>query len=242
MKIDIVTIFPQMFAGPLSTGPVQRAREKGIAEVRVVDLRQFALDKHRTTDDYPFGGGPGMVMKVEPIYRAAASLRQEGTRVVLLSPQGERLDQEMLKELAGLKHVLFICGRYKGVDERVRELVVDMEISLGDYVLSGGELPAMVLTEGIVRLLPGSMDGRESAEEDSFEDGLLDPPRYTRPRDFQDSTVPDVLMSGDHQAVYRWRREMAIRKTAERRPDLLAKAKLTPEELQIAATLRSEED
>jgi tRNA (guanine37-N1)-methyltransferase len=242
MRIDIVTIFPQMFEGPFSTGPLHRVKEKGLAEIRAVDLRQFALDKHRTTDDYPFGGGPGMVMKVEPIYRAVMSLKEEGTRVILLSPQGESLNQRMLNELVRFEHLVLICGRYKGVDERVRELVADMEISLGDYVVSGGELPALVLTEGLVRLLPGAMDDRESAEEDSFQDGLLDSPRYTRPRSFQDLSVPEVLVSGDHKAVARWRREMAIKKTFRKRPDLLKKAALTKEELRIAKDPENQED
>jgi tRNA (guanine37-N1)-methyltransferase len=242
MKIDIITIFPEVFNGPFSSGLVQRAKEKGIVGIDVVDLRQFALDKHRTTDDYPFGGGPGMVMKVEPIYEAVTSLKGEGTRVILLSPQGKRLDQSMVKELGGLEHMVLICGRYKGVDERVRELVVDMEISLGDYVLTGGEIPAMALTESIVRLLPGAMDGKESAEEDSFQDGLLDSPRYTRPRSFKDMDVPEVLVSGNHQAVSRWRREMSIRNTLRKRPDLLEKALLTGEEMKIVEDLTNEEE
>ena len=242
MRIDIITIFPEVFEGPFNAGLLQRAREKCILRLHVVDLRQFALDKHRTTDDYPFGGGPGMVMKVDPIYQAVATLRDEGTKVILLSPQGERLDQRMLYELAKLEHLVLICGRYKGVDERVRELVADMEISVGDYVLSGGEIPAMLLTEGIVRLLPGAMDGKVSADEDSFQNGLLDSPRYTRPRSFRESSVPEVLVSGDHQAVARWRREMAIRKTVKKRPDLLARAALTPDEIRIAEGLKDEED
>ena len=242
MKIDIITIFPEMFDGPFSAGLLQRAKEKGVVDIEVVDLRQFALDKHRTTDDYPFGGGPGMVMKVEPIYEAARSLKREGSRVILPSPQGERLDQKMVTGLAKLDHMVLICGRYKGVDERVRELVVDMEISMGDYVLSGGEVPAMALTESIVRLLPGAMDGKESAEEDSFQDGLLDPPRYTRPRSFQDLSVPEVLISGNHLAVARWRREMSIRKTMKKRPDLILKAPLTSEELKAVKTMKDEED
>jgi tRNA (guanine37-N1)-methyltransferase len=242
MKIDIITIFPEVFSGPFSAGLVQRAEEKGIVDIDVVDLRQFALDKHRTTDDYPFGGGPGMVMKVEPIYKAVTDLRRDGTKVVLLSPQGKRLDQSMVKELAELEHMVLICGRYKGVDERVRDLVVDIEISLGDYVLTGGEIPAMALTESIVRLLPGAMDGKESAEEDSFQDGLLDSPRYTRPRCFKDMDVPEVLVSGNHQAVNRWRREMSIRNTVRKRPDLIEKVPLTGEELKILEDLKNEEE
>lgn len=183
-----------------------------------------------------------MVMKVEPIFEAVASLKREETRVILLSPQGKRLDQNTVKELAELQHMVLVCGRYKGVDERVRELVVDMEISLGDYVLTGGEIPAMALTESVVRLLPGAMDGKESADEDSFQDGLLDSPRYTRPRSFKEMDVPEVLVSGNHQAVSRWRREMSIRNTVRKRPDLLEKALLTGEELKIVKSMKNEEE
>jgi tRNA (guanine37-N1)-methyltransferase len=238
MKIDIVTIFPSLFEGPLGVGLLKRALDKGLVDIQITDLRLFSKDKHRTTDDYPFGGGPGMVMKIEPIFLAIESLRKEDSTVILLSPQGRRLDQEVLKRLSGLKHLILLCGRYKGVDERVRELTVDDEISIGDYVLTGGEMPALVLTEGIVRLLPGAMDSMESALEDSFEDGLLDSPRYTRPREFRNRAVPDILISGDHAAVSQWRRTMALKNTAKKRPDLLERAHLTEKEKDIIEALR----
>jgi len=240
MRIDIVTIFPSMFDGPFDASLIKRARDKGVVEIEIVELREFADDRHRTTDDYPFGGGAGMIMKVEPIFKAVEHLRGQDSTVILLSPQGKRLDQKTVSRLARLKHIILLCGRYKGVDERVRELTVDEEISVGDYVLSGGELPAMVLTEALVRLLPGAMNSQESAEEDSFHDGLLDPPRYTRPRDFLNLTVPDVLISGDHQAVDRWRRRMAIEKTMKKRPDLLSKAQLTDADRDVIESLKGE--
>lgn len=238
MRIDIVTIFPSMFGGPFDAGLIRRAKEKGIVEIGIVDLRQFAGDQHGTTDDYPFGGGAGMIMKVEPMFKAVEDLRKKDSTVILLSPQGKRLEQKTVSHLAKSNHIILLCGRYKGVDERVRDLIVDEEISVGDYVLSGGELPAMILTEAIVRLLPGAMNSRESAEEDSFQRGLLDPPRYTRPRDFLNLTVPDVLISGDHQAVSRWRRRMAIEKTMKKRPDLLSKAELTDVDRNVIESLK----
>jgi tRNA (guanine37-N1)-methyltransferase len=238
MKIDIVTIFPSLFEGPLGVGLLKRALDKGLIDIQITDLRLFSKDKHRTTDDYPFGGGPGMVMKIEPIFLAIESLRKEDSLVILLSPQGRRLDQEVLKRLSGLKHLILLCGRYKGVDERVRELIVDEEISIGDYVLTGGEIPSLVLTEGVVRLIPGAMDSKESALEDSFEDGLLDSPRYTRPREFRNHAVPDILISGDHAAVSQWRRTMALKNTASKRPDLLERAQLTEKEKDIVEALR----
>ncbi len=239
MRIDTVTIFPSMFDGPLNSGLIKRARDKKIVEIEIVDLRQFADDEHKTTDDYPFGGGAGMVMKVEPIFRAVEHLRKEDSTVILLSPQGKRLNQELICRLAGLNHIILLCGRYKGVDERVRELVVDEEISVGDYILSGGELAAMVLTDAIVRLLPGAMNSKESAEEDSFQSALLDAPRYTRPRHFHSQSVPAVLTSGDHQEIRRWRRRMAIKKTMENRPDLLANAHLTDEDRESIQDIRT---
>jgi len=239
MRIDTVTIFPLMFDGPFNSGLIKRARDKRIVEIGIVDLRQFADDEHKTTDDYPYGGGSGMVMKVEPIFKAVEHLRKEDSRVILLSPQGKRLNQDLICRFADLNHIILLCGRYKGVDERVRELVVDEEISVGDYILSGGELAAMVLTDAIVRLLPGAMSSRESAEEDSFQSALLDAPRYTRPRHFRSQSVPGVLTSGDHQEIKRWRRKMAIKKTIEKRPDLLAKAGLTDEERESIQKLRT---
>lgn len=238
MKIDIVTIFPSMFDGPFNSGLIKRATDKKIVETEVVDLRQFADDQHKTTDDHPFGGGPGMVMKVEPIFKAVEHLRRDDTAVILLSPQGKKLDQALISRLARLNHVILLCGRYKGVDERVRELVIDEEISVGDYILSGGELAAMVLTDAIVRLLPGAMNSKESAEEDSFQSDLLDSPRYTRPRHFRARSVPEVLISGDHQEIKKWRRRMAIKKTMEKRPDLLEKASLTDEDRKSIQKLR----
>lgn len=240
IRIDIVTIFPSVFDGPFDVGLIKRAREKGLVEIDVADLRQFTLDRHRTVDDYPFGGGPGMVMKVEPLYKAVETLRRKDSIVVLLSPQGNRFDQDLARSFSKLSHLILLCGRYKGVDERARQLIVDEEISVGDYILSGGEIPAMVVTESVVRLLPGAMNSRESADEDSFQNGLLDSPRYTRPRDFKNLAVPEVLISGNHRAVNKWRRKMALKATMKKRPDLLAGTRLTDEDRQMIESLKLE--
>lgn len=233
MRIDIITLFPSMFKGPFEESIIKRAQQKGIVEIHLHNLRDFTTDRHRTVDDAPFGGGAGMVMKVEPIYRALnhikKELKKEG-KVILLSPQGRKLTQELVAELKEENSLILICGRYEGVDERVREHLVDKEISIGDYVLSGGELPAMVLVDALVRLLPGAVGNERSVREDSFYRGLLDYPQYTRPAEFMGWKVPEVLRSGDHQRIEEWRRIQMLKRTLQRRADLLEKAKLTPEE------------
>lgn len=230
MKIDVLTIFPEFFGQVFDFGIIRRAKLAGIVKINVHDIREFATDKHRMTDDRPFGGGDGMVMKPEPIFAAIEHLTgagersgfAAGTRVVLLSPQGRPLKHQLARELADeARHVIVICGRYEGVDERVNDALVTDEISIGDYVLSGGEPAAVVLTDAIVRLLPDALGSETSAENDSFSDGLLDCPHYTRPAEFRGMKVPEVLLSGDHAEIEKWRREMAMQKTKRIRPDLL---------------------
>ena len=221
MRIDVVTIFPAMLDSPLREGLLGKAIEAGLVELRLHDLRDFTEDRHRTVDDESFGGGPGMVMKPEPLFAAVESLGERRGRVILLSPAGRRLDRDLVHELSGEPHLTLICGRYEGVDERVVDGLPAEEISIGDYVLSGGELPALVLIEAVTRLLPGVIGREESHERDSFEDGLLDHPHYTRPAEFRGMEVPDVLRSGHHAEIERWRREAALEKTRRNRPDLL---------------------
>ena len=221
MRIDVFTIFPEIFESPLRASLLGRAIEQGIADVDVHDIRDHTTDKHRQVDDESFGGGPGMVMKPEPLFSAVESLGESRGRVILLSPAGRRLDQDLVKELAAEEHLVLICGRYEGVDERVVEGLPAEEVSIGDYVLSGGEVPALALIEAVTRLLPGVVGRTESVERDSFEEGILDHPHYTRPREFRGMQVPEVLVSGDHAAIERWRRDAAIAKTARNRPDLL---------------------
>jgi tRNA (guanine37-N1)-methyltransferase len=222
MRIDIITIFPDMVRGFFEFGIVRRAREAGVVAIHARDLRDFTEDRHRTTDDAPYGGGPGMVMKIEPLVAAVEAIRTEGARLILLSPRGEPLDQDKVRELATSSHLVLVAGRYEGVDERFVEATNAEEISIGDYVLSGGEIPAMVLVDAVVRLVPGAISDPQSAEEDSFSGGLLDHPHYTRPAEFRGLRVPEVLLSGDHAAVSAWRREKAAEDTRLRRPDLVA--------------------
>lgn len=235
MKIDIITIFPEVFPPYLETGMWAIAQKKGIVQFGIYDLRDYTEDPHRTVDDYPFGGGPGMIMKPDPIFKAieAITTKVQGSSplTILLSPQGKRFDQEIAKELSQAPWLILLCGRYRGIDERVRERLVDREISIGDYVLTGGELPAMVLIDALTRLLPGVLGDMESAKEDSFFQGLLDYPHYTRPQNFQGLEVPSVLLSGNHQEIRRWRRRKALETTWQKRPDLLNKANLTEEDL-----------
>ena len=221
MRIDVVTIFPAMFDSPLREGLLGKAIGAGLVEVRLHDLRDFTDDRHRTVDDESFGGGPGMVMKPEPLFAAVESLGERRGRVIVLSPAGRRLDRDLVHELSGEPHLTLICGRYEGVDQRVVDGLPAEEISIGDYVLSGGELPALVLIEAVTRLIPGVIGREESHERDSFEDGLLDHPHYTRPAEFRGMEVPDVLRSGHHAEIERWRREAALDKTRRNRPDLL---------------------
>lgn len=221
MRIDVLTIFPEIFDSPLGASLLGKAIEQGIAQVEIHDIRDHTTDKHRQVDDESFGGGPGMVMKPEPIFAAVEALDPGPRRTILLSPAGRRLDQELVRELAAEPHLVLICGRYEGVDERIVEGLPAEEISIGDYVLSGGEVPALVLIEAVTRLLPGVVGRTESIEQDSFEDGQLDHPHYTRPAEFRGMEVPEVLRSGDHAAIEKWRREAALRKTERNRPDLL---------------------
>lgn len=222
MRIDVLTLFPEIFESPLRASLLGRAVEQGIAEVVVHDIRDHTTDKHRQADDESFGGGPGMVLKPEPIFAAVESLGEPRGRVLLLSPAGRRLDQALVRELAAEPCLVLICGRYEGVDERVVEGLPAEEVSIGDYVLSGGEVPALVLIEAVTRLLPGVVGRTESVEQDSFEGGLLDHPHYTRPAEFRGMAVPEVLRSGDHAQIERWRREAAEAKTRRNRPDLLS--------------------
>ncbi len=219
MKVDIVTIFPDLVAGPLGTSIIGRAADAGLVDFTVHDLRDHGLGRHRSVDDEPYGGGAGMVMRPEPLFAAVEPLRDAGAHVVLMDPAGEQLDDASARELATYDHLALVCGRYEGFDERIRTLV-DREVSIGDYVLTGGELPALVLVDAVVRLLPGVIQ-EESHRGDSFASGLLEYPQYTRPETFRDLTVPPVLLSGHHGEVARWRRQEALRRTSERRPDLL---------------------
>lgn len=221
MKIDVLTLFPGMFVGPLDESIVKRARESGQLELNVHNLRDHTHDRHRTVDDRPFGGGPGMLLKPEPVFEAVESLADGGTHVVLLTPQGRTLRQEVVRELAAKSHLLLICGSYEGFDERIREHLVHDEISLGDFVLTNGAIPAMALIDAVSRLLPGVLGDDESARDESFSDGLLEYPQYTRPAEFRGWKVPDVLISGHHAEIEKWRREQAVTRTGRRRPDLL---------------------
>lgn len=224
MRIEVITLFPELIQGPLSTSIIGRAAESGLIEFAVQDLREHGLGRHRSVDDYPYGGGAGMVMRPEPLFAAVEPLRAAGALVVLMDPAGERLTDALARELAAAPSLALICGRYEGIDERVRTLV-DREISIGDYVLTGGELPALVLIDTIVRLVPGVIT-QASHEGDSFASGLLEHPQYTRPETFRDMSVPPVLLSGHHAQVERWRRREALRRTQARRPDLLESASL----------------
>jgi len=221
MKIDVVTLFPAMFAGPLDESIIKRAREAGRLDLAIHNLRDYAHDRHKTVDDRPFGGGPGMLLKPEPIFEAVESLAREGTRVILLSPAGRSFSQAIARELAGLDHLLMVSGHYEGFDERVREQLADDELSIGDYVLTNGALPVMVIIDAVTRLLPGVLGDEDSARDDSFSQGLLEYPQYTRPAEFRGMKVPEVLLSGNHGEIARWRAEQARLRTQERRPDLL---------------------
>lgn len=240
MRFDVLTLFPEMFDGPLTESIIKRAQDKDLISVHRHNIRDFAYDKHHITDDTPAGGGGGMVMKVEPIVLAVDSLDlPPQTPVILMTPQGRVFNQQIVRELAHYDHLVLICGRYEGVDERVRDLVITDEISIGDYVLTGGELAAMVIIDAVSRLVPGVLGARWGADEDSHATGLLEHPHYTRPAEFRGLTVPDVLTSGNHQAVERWRRLESLRRTWERRPDMLENIDLSPEERAFIDTLNN---
>jgi len=221
MKIAVLTLFPGMFAGPLDESIVKRAREAGLLELTLHNLRDYAHDRHRTVDDRPFGGGPGMLLKPEPLFEAVEKLARETTRVILLSPAGRTFNQAIARELAQLDDLLLISGHYEGFDERVREHLADDELSIGDYVLTNGALPAMVIIDAVTRLLPGALGDDTSSHEESFSHRLLEYPQYTRPADFRGMKVPEVLLSGNHAEIAKWRTEQANARTKERRPDLL---------------------
>jgi tRNA (guanine37-N1)-methyltransferase len=238
VQIDLITLFPAMVVGPLSDSIPARIQETGLAVIRVHDLRRWGLGRHRSVDDYPYGGGAGMVLRPEPVAAALAELRRADSTVILMDPAGEVFRQERAHELAGRSHLVFICPRYEGVDERIRAMA-DMELSIGDYVLTGGELPALVVVDTVIRLLPGAIEAA-STKEESFANGLLEYPQYTRPPSFEGQPVPDVLVSGDHGAVRRWRLRESLRRTLERRPDLLGARSSTAEERGLLDELNAE--
>jgi len=221
MKIDIVTLFPRMFEGPFDESIIKRAREKGFVQITIHQLRDYAEGKHRITDDRPFGGGPGMVMKPEPMVRCVEALRGTSSHVIILNPQGQKLNQSILQKLSHKEHLILVCGHYEGIDERVRLLVANEEISIGDYVLTNGALPAMVLVDGVTRLIPGVLGDENSVHEESFNHGYLEYPQYTRPPEFQGLKVPEILLSGNHEEIALWRKKMSEERTRENRPDLI---------------------
>lgn len=241
MRIDIITLFPSMFRGPFDESIIKRARKKGILEINLHNLRDFTGDRHRTVDDLPYGGGAGMVMKPEPLFRAVEKVKEErrsSWKVILLSPQGQPFAQEKAKELAQEEGLIFICGHYEGVDERVREHLIDEELSLGDFVLTGGELAAMVMVDAIARMLPEVLGCKDSIREDSFYQTLLDYPHYTRPAEFRGWKVPGVLISGNHQKIREWRKKKKLENTFKKRPDLLKTAKLSREEEEMLEQIK----
>lgn len=237
MRIDILTLFPQMFDGLLSCSIIGRAMEHGLVDVKLHDIRAYTSDKHNTVDDYPYGGGAGMVLKPEPIFEAVEDIKGElglsSVSTVMLSPQGRLFNQEIARELAGCQNLVFICGHYEGVDERVAEHLVSDEISIGDYLLSGGEVAAMAVVDCVIRLLPGVLGSEASLAEESHIGGLLEYPQYTRPAVYRGWAVPEVLLSGDHGEIARWRRQQSLLRTAKRRPDLMEKAVLSPEDKRL---------
>ena len=243
MRFHVLTLFPGVFAGPFDEGVIKRGIDAGLVEVRLHNIRDYTHDRHRTVDDYPFGGGPGMLMKPEPLFdgveaiRASAELA-DSDPVILLSPQGRPLDQPIVERLARLPSIVLICGRYEGVDERVRTHLATEELSVGDYVLSGGELAALVVIEAVSRLVPGVLGSAESTSGDTFAGGLLQYPQYTRPAEFRGLEAPDMLLSGNHAEIARWRRRESLRRTFQSRPDLLESADLSPEDLEFLEFLR----
>lgn len=243
MRFDILTLFPELFSSFLKEGILGRAVKKGLVDIRLINIRSFARGSHNVTDDRPYGGGNGMIMKPGPIYRALRSIEKVDGQslVILLTPQGQTFEQSRAWELSRLDRLVLICGRYEGVDERIRSGYIDMELSIGDYILSGGELGAMVVIDTVSRLVPDVLGGERSALEDSFEEGLLEYPQYTRPRVFKGEEVPPVLLSGDHEKIRVWRRTESLKRTRERRPDLLKKARLQEEDRAILAEIEEED-
>lgn len=244
MKIDVLSLFPEMFEGVLNSSILKKAADNQSVSYNVVNFREFADNKHKTVDDYPYGGGAGMVLKPQPIFDAVTHLSSVSTspRIILLCPQGERFTQKKAEELAKEQHLLFVCGHYEGYDERIREHIITDEISIGDYVLTGGELGAMVIIDSVVRLLPGVLGNEESHQQDSFSTGFLEHPHYTRPADFRGMKVPDVLISGNHRLIEEWRTKESLRRTYVRRPDLLEKIELTDRQKKWLSELQEQTD
>ena len=245
MRIDVLTLFPQMFDGLFATGIFQRATSQGLVSVNVYNIRDYTRDKHHVVDDYPYGGGAGMVLKPEPIFEAVAAIKEEtqpeeSVLIILLTPQGQLFSQAVACRLSQHRHLILICGHYEGIDERVRQHLVTDEISIGDYVLTGGELAAMVVIDAVTRLIPGVLGSEDSPKDDSHSGGLLEYPHYTRPAIYQGWSVPEVLLSGNHAEIARWRRQQAIIRTLERRPELLDKSVLSPEDSRFLSRLKSE--
>lgn len=241
MKIDYLTLFPEMFDGVLNHSILKRAQDKNIIEVNTVNFRDYAENKHNQVDDYPYGGGQGMVLKPEPVFNAMKDLKHtDKTRVILMCPQGRPFSQAIAEELSEAEHIVFICGHYEGYDERIRENLVTNEISMGDYVLTGGELPAMTMTDAIVRLIPGVLGNEQSHQDDSFSDGLLEFPQYTRPREYKGMTVPDVLLSGNHANIEKWRYEQKLIRTLHKRPDLLEKYQLSDKDKEFLESYKNQ--
>jgi len=250
MRIDVLTLFPDMFTGVFGSSILGKARDKGLVSLNTVNFRDFSNNKHNTVDDMPYGGGGGMVLKAEPIFGAVEHLLEQHAvpdtgnkpRIILMCPQGKPFSQEIAQELSGESHLIFICGHYEGYDERIREFLVTDELSVGDYVLTGGELPAMVVVDSVVRLLPGVLGNEQSAVTDSFSDGLLEYPHYTRPAEFRGWKVPDTLLSGHHAEIVKWRRRQSLERTLVRRPELLEQADLTPEERKWLKTMQGKQE
>lgn len=242
MKIHVLTIFPEIIDTFAQWSIIGRAVNKNVVNLKSVDIREYSKDKHKRVDDYPFGGGPGMVMKVQPIYDALNSVKEANSKTIYLSPQGKPYNQDMAKRLSKEKHLILLCGHYEGIDNRIVENYVDMEISIGDYVLTGGEIPAMVLMESIIRLLPGALGNQESTLNESHYNGLLEHPQYTRPREFMNHKVPEVLLSGNHKKIEEWKKYKSLETTYIKRPDLLEKLDLTKEEEEIIKKIKSKLD
>ncbi len=243
MSIHILTLFPAMFSGPFSESIVKRAVDQGLVEISIYNIRDYTSDKHHVVDDSPYGGGPGMVLKPEPIFKAVEAVRGEtGMPVILLTPQGKLFSHRVAEELAQNEKMMLVCGHYEGVDERVRQHLVTDEVSIGDYILSGGELAAMVVVDAVVRQVPGVLGSEESVEDDSHAKGLLEYPQYTRPQSFHNWEVPEVLLSGNHAEIARWRRTQSLKRTLRRRPDLLQQAELSDEDKKLIAQMEREED
>ena len=244
MRFDILTLFPGMFAGPFDESIINRAKDKQLIDISLYNIRDWAVDRHQTTDDAPFGGGPGMVMKVEPLSAGILSLKafRPSSTVVLTSPQGRRFTHRVAAELAQKDGLIIVCGRYEGIDERIRTLYAEDDISLGDFVLSGGEIAAMAIVDAVTRLIPGVLGSNESAGSDSFEDGLLEYPHYTRPQEFKGLTVPATLLSGNHELIRKWRRKESLRRTRALRPDLLTEMEQTREDRKMLSEIELEDD